>query len=192
MTENAADQGGAVRGDGAGAGSTPESTKRPEPWLRGSLGDLPVMTRAVLHALELAGEDVERWCAGLTDEQLNARPAGVAPVAFHLRHMVRSADRLLTYANDRELSAEQTAALKTELEAGATREELFEEFRAGIESAAARVRAFTPAQFEEPRKVGRLRLPTTVGSLLIHVAEHTQRHAGQAVTTAKIVAGSRK
>lgn len=192
MTENAADQGGVVRGEGAGAGSPQESSKRPEPWLRGSLADIPVVTRAVLHALDLASEDVERWCARLTDEELNARPAGVAPVAFHLRHMARSADRLLTYANGRELSAEQMAALKTELEAGATREELFEEFRAGIESAMSRVRAFAPAQFDEPRKVGRLRLPTTVGSLLIHVAEHTQRHVGQAVTTAKIVAGSRK
>jgi uncharacterized damage-inducible protein DinB len=169
-----------------------DDSKRPEPWLRGSLTDIPVLARAVLHALDLASEDIERWCAGLTDEELNSRPAGVAPVAFHLRHMVRSADRLLTYAEDRQLSPEQIAALKTELEAGATREKLFGEFRAGIESAAARVRAFNPAQFEEARKVGKLRLPTTVGSLLIHVADHTQRHVGQAITTAKIVVGPRK
>lgn len=192
MPETTAHNAGGVRGQASGTESGQGQSKGPEPWLRGSLGDVPVMTRAVLHALELAGEDVERWCAGLTDGELNARPGDVAPVAFHLRHMVRSADRLLTYAEDRALSPEQMAALKTELEAGATREELFEEFRAGIESAAARVRAFTPAQFEEPRKVGKLRLPTTVGSLLIHVAEHTQRHVGQAITTAKIVAGSRK
>lgn len=192
MPETTAHNAGGVRGEASVTESEQERSKGPEPWLRGSLGDVPVMTRAVLHALELAGEDVERWCAGLTDEELNAKPGGVAPVAFHLRHMVRSADRLLTYAEDRALSPEQMAALKTELEAGAAREELFEEFRAGIESAAARVRAFTPAQFDEPRKVGKLRLPTTVGSLLIHVADHTQRHVGQAITTAKIVAGSRK
>jgi len=164
----------------------------PEPWLRGTLTDVPVVTRAVLHALELATEDIERWCAGLTDEELNARPGGVAPVAFHVRHIVRSADRLLTYAEARQLSAEQIGALKSELDAGARKEELFAEFRAGVESAAQRVRAFSPAQFDEPRTVGKLQLPTTVGSLLIHVAEHTQRHVGQAITTAKVVTAARR
>jgi len=30
-----------------------------------------------------------------------------------------------------------------------------------------------------------------VGGLLVHVAEHTQRHVGQAITTAKIVVAKR-
>jgi uncharacterized damage-inducible protein DinB len=30
-------------------------------------------------------------------------------------------------------------------------------------------------------------VPTTLGGLLVHVADHTQRHVGQAVTTSKIV-----
>ncbi len=170
----------------------PAEAKGPEPWLRGSLTEIPVLTRAVLHALQLAGEDIERWCAGLTDDELNARQGGIAPVAFHLRHMVRSANRLLTYADARQLAPEQTAAMKSELDPGATGQELFREFRAGLESAASRVRAFSPAQFDEPRKVGKLQLPTTVGSLLIHVADHTQRHVGQAITTAKIVLAARR
>jgi uncharacterized damage-inducible protein DinB len=165
--------------------------RMPEPWLRGSLSDLPVLTRAVLHALSLAAEDIERWCAGLSNDQLNARPAGIAPVAFHLRHIVRSADRLLTYADGRQLSSEQISSMKTELDSGADKETLFAEFRRGIENASARVRAFAPAQFDEPREVGKLKLPTTVGSLLIHVADHTQRHVGQAITTAKIVSAGR-
>jgi uncharacterized damage-inducible protein DinB len=37
--------------------------------------------------------------------------------------------------------------------------------------------------------VGREQLPATVAGLLIHCAEHTQRHVGQMVTTAKVVAG---
>ena len=45
----------------------------PEPWLRGTLVDVPVLTRAVLHALELAGEDIDQWCSGLTDDELNAK-----------------------------------------------------------------------------------------------------------------------
>ena len=70
----------------------------PEPWLRGTLAEVPAVPRAVLHALELAKEDIGRWCGRLNDEQLNARPWGIAPIAFHLRHIARSADRLLTYA----------------------------------------------------------------------------------------------
>src|SRR5579864_8588638 len=71
-----------------------------EPWLRGTLAELPAVLRAVLHALQLAREDTRKWCH-LTDEELNARPSGIAPVAFHLRHIGRSADRLLTYIEGR-------------------------------------------------------------------------------------------
>jgi hypothetical protein len=35
--------------------------------------------------------------------------------------------------------------------------------------------------------VGLKKLPTTVGGLLVHIADHAQRHVGQAITTAKIV-----
>jgi uncharacterized damage-inducible protein DinB len=159
----------------------------PEPWLRGTLADVPAVPRAVLHALELAKEDIARWCADLSDSQLNARPAGIAPVAFHLRHIVRSIDRMLTYAEGGRLRSEQIAALETELDAGATRGPLLLEFTQGVDESAARIRALDMTRLEEPRKVGKLELPTTVGGLLVHVADHTQRHVGQAVTTAKIV-----
>jgi uncharacterized damage-inducible protein DinB len=159
----------------------------PEPWLRGTLTEIPAVPRAVLHALELAKEDIVRWCADLTDEQLNARPAGIAPVAFHLRHIARSVDRLLTYAEGKELSGAQVAALKTELEAGATASQLFPELTRALDGGATRIRALISARLDEPRKVGNRGLPTTVGGLLVHVADHTQRHVGQAVTTAKIV-----
>ncbi|MGH9737358.1 MAG: DinB family protein [Candidatus Acidiferrales bacterium] len=184
----------ATGGNSSSKPATPASNAlaHPEPWLRGLLTDVPVLTRAVLHALALAEEDIERWCAGLSDDEMNGRPAGIVPVAFHLRHISRSADRLLTYADGRQLSSEQVSALKTELDTGAAGQVVFAEFRAGIESAAVRVRAFNPAQFDELRKVGKQQLPTTVGSLLIHVADHTQRHVGQAITTAKIVIAARR
>jgi len=40
---------------------------------------------------------------------------------------------------------------------------------------------------DEVRRIGRRQLPTTVVGLLVHIADHTQRHVGQAITTAKIV-----
>ena len=162
-----------------------------EPWLRGTHGEVDAVARQVLHSLEMAEEDVELWCGGLTDEEMNARPFGVAPVAFHLRHIARSLDRLLSYAEGTQLDETQKAALKAELDEGATRDAVMAEFVAGLRSAAKRVRAFSPESYNAARGVGRAQLPTTVGGLLVHCAEHTQRHVGQAVTTAKIVVGMR-
>jgi uncharacterized damage-inducible protein DinB len=160
----------------------------PEPWLRGTLLELPSVTRAVLHALELAGEDLARWCGRLSNQQLNARPANIAPVAFHIRHIARSIDRLLTYAEGRQLDGTQIAALKTELEPGASRDELFDELESELTKSAARIRRIDASRLEDACYVGKKGLPTTVGGLLVHIADHTQRHVGQAVTTAKIVA----
>lgn len=162
-----------------------------EPWLRGTFTEAPAVCRAVLHALESAGEDLRRWCGGLSDEELNRRPAGVAPVAFHLRHIARSLDRLLTYAEGGQLGPEQIAMLKTELDPGAARDALWAELEAAFSRSALRVRAFPANLMEERREVGKRKLPSSVGGLLVHVADHTQRHVGQAITTAKIVTGSR-
>ncbi len=161
-----------------------------EPWLRGTLGQVDAVRRQVLHALELAGEDAERWCGDLTDEEINSKPFGVAPVAFHVRHMARALDRLLTYAEGRQLSAGQMEALHSELAPGAKTEETLEELRLMLGRAAARIAALGP-EYEEHRGVGRERLPSTVGGLLVHCAEHTQRHAGQMVTTASVILGMR-
>ena len=164
-----------------------ETNKLPEPWLRGTLTDVAPVQRAVLHALELAQEDLERWCAGLTDGELDARPSGIAPVAFHIRHIARSMDRLLTYAEGNPLNPQQITAMKTELEPGAAKEAIFAELRHAMSSAAERIRAFSEDNFSQPRAIGRQQLPTTLAGLLVHVADHTQRHVGQAITTAKIV-----
>jgi uncharacterized damage-inducible protein DinB len=159
----------------------------PEPWLRNTHPELPAIIRAVVHALELSMEDVGKWCASLGDEALKARPANVAPVAFHLRHIVRSLDRLLTYAEGRQLSAAQIAALETELDPDAAQAEVIAEFGKGIADAIYRIRAFSGTDLEQPARVGRKGIPTTVGGLLVHCADHTQRHTGQALTTAKLV-----
>jgi uncharacterized damage-inducible protein DinB len=163
----------------------------PEPWLRGTLAEVPAVQRAVLHALELAREDLERWCDGLTDEELHARPGGIAPVAFHLRHIARSIDRLLSYAEGKLLSPEQISAMKAEMDPGGSRNELMAELVVAIAKSGKRIRAFSEEQLQEGRHVGKKQLPTSVGGLLVHVADHTQRHTGQAITTAKILVAQR-
>lgn len=164
----------------------------PEPWLRGTLTDVPPVQRAVLHALQLAAEDVERWCGSLSAEQLNLSPGGIAPVSFHIRHIGGSIDRLLTYAEGHALTSEQLAALKAESATVSRPIELFDHFRSQLARADQRVRAFEPAMLDEPRAVGKKQLPTTVAGLLVHVADHTLRHVGQAITTAKIVLSQQK
>jgi uncharacterized damage-inducible protein DinB len=163
----------------------------PEPWLRGTLSDVPAVQRAVLHALQSAEEDLAKWCSGLTDGELHSRPAGLAPVAFQLRHIAGSVDRLLTYAEGRELTADQMQFLKSESSAGSTVCGALGEFSESMKVAADRVRRFTPDELELPRGVGRKHLPTTVGGLLVHVADHTQRHVGQAIITAKLLLANR-
>jgi Uncharacterized protein conserved in bacteria len=135
----------------------------------------------------MAKEDLERWCGELTAEEFNARPAEIAPVAFHIRHIARSMDRLLTYAEGKSLTPEQIAAMKSEANPSASVDEVFAELSEVLQSAAARVRAFAAEDLVQSRAIGRHQMPTTLGGLLVHVADHTQRHVGQAITTAKIV-----
>jgi len=169
-----------------------EEAKLPEPWLRGTLLEVPAVPRAVLHALDLARIDLTHWCAPLTDEELSLRFARIAPVAFHIRHIARSIDRLLTYAEGRQLGAAQIAALKSENADGATGDNLFAELDSALTQAATRIRHIDANHLNETRAVGTKSLPATVGGLLVHVADHTQRHVGQAVTTAKFVRALRR
>ncbi|MGP8176198.1 MAG: DinB family protein [Terracidiphilus sp.] len=158
-----------------------------EPWLRGTRTEIPAVGRAVLHALDLALEDLTRWTAGLTDDEVHSQPLGLTAVAFHLRHLARSTDRLLSYAEGKQLSTEQLAALKAEQTGEETLAVLLAEVEASFLNAAERIRVLATADLDTPRGVGRKQLPTSIGGVLIHVADHTQRHVGQVVTTAKVL-----
>ncbi len=163
-----------------------------EPWLRGTHSDVPAVGRAVLHALELALDDITKWTDGLTDLEVHTEPLGLPPVAFHLRHIARSVDRILTYAEGGQLTAEQLSALKAE-QIGPEHDEretlaaLLAEVEVSFSNASERIRILATADFNTFRGVGRKQLPTSIGGALIHVADHTQRHAGQVVTTAKVL-----
>lgn len=163
-----------------------------EPWLRGTRSEVPAVGRAVLHALDLALDDLIKWTAGLTDAEVHSQPLGLTPVARHLRHIARSTDRLLTYAEGGQLSPGQLALLKAEEHGEETLANLMAEVEASLSNAAKRVRVLATANLESARSVGRKQLPTSVGGALIHVADHTQRHVGQVVTTAKALKALRK
>jgi len=165
---------------------------QPEPWLRGTHHELDAIVRQFVHSMEQVQEDAERWCAELSDAEINARPMNLPPVAFHLRHMVRSLDRLLSYAEGTQLEATQLAALKSEMDAGASAADVFQELRRGLAESKRRAQAFSPEQYNDERGIGRKMLPATIGGILVHCAEHTQRHLGQAITTAKVLTALRR
>jgi uncharacterized damage-inducible protein DinB len=168
-----------------------EEAALPEPWLRGTLAEVAAVARGVLYALELAQEDAKKWCGRLSDEQLHARPAGLPSVAFQLRYIAGSLDRLLTYAEGNALSAEQLQTLRAEANLHGSTEEVLMELEAALSRGSTRVLALASQDYELPRAVGAKRLPTTLGGLLVHIADHTQRHVGQAITTAKLVSASK-
>ena len=141
---------------------------------------------AALYGFQQTREDLARHTAGLTAGQVWARPYGMAPLGFHLRHIAGSVDRLTTYLEGRTLDAVQLTALATEMEPGAGIEELLAEIDRVLRRAEEGIRAIDPATFAEPRRVGRKRLPTTVIGLLVHIAEHTQRHLGQSIAAAQL------
>jgi uncharacterized damage-inducible protein DinB len=143
-----------------------------EPWLRGPIPDVDPLTAPVLYAFIQAREDLARYTEKLTTEQLWDRNVG-----FHIRHIARSIDRLITYLKGQQLTPDQLG----EGEPGASRKELLAE----LDSAFKRAELVIRATLAEPREVGRKKLPTTVIGLLTHIAEHTQRHVGQAITGAR-------
>ena len=167
--------------------STSTVTPYIEPWLRGTHSEVSAVARAVLHALDLAIDDLTRWTEGLTDDEVHAQPLGLTPVAFHLRHLARSTDRILTYAEGGQLSSEQLGVLKGESVGEETLAGLLAEVKASFSNAAERIRVLSTADFNTARSVGRKQLPTSTGGALIHVADHTQRHVGQVVTTSKVL-----
>jgi hypothetical protein len=155
-----------------------------EPWLRGPIEGVHPLTTPILYAFQQAREDLAHYTASLTHEQLWARPHGFGSAGFHIRHIAGSTDRLMSYLQQRALTREQFVALNHEHDP-IDRAALFTGLDRAFRWAEAVVRAIDPATLAEPRYVGRKRLPTTVIGLLTHIAEHTQRHVGQAISAAK-------
>ena len=115
-------------------------------------------------------------------------------MGFHVRHAAGSLDRLFTYARGETLSATQRAALETEndpdLSSGAAIDcspGSMPPSRPRSRSCGRRTRRFCCSREASDGP----ELPSTVFGLLFHAAEHTQRHAGQAVTTIKIALSHR-
>ena len=166
----------------------------PEFWLRGPLAEIPALLQPVAHSLLQSREELHATLGGLSPADVWITPGGAGSVGFHARHAAGSLDRLFTYARGERLNAAQKAALAVEgqpdlrpqVVAG-----LLAEFDAAVERALAQLRATDESTLTDARSVGRGQLPSTVIGLLFHGAEHTQRHMGQLMTTARVIQGNR-
>jgi uncharacterized damage-inducible protein DinB len=157
--------------------------------MRGPIEGVHPLLAPVLYSFQMAREDLEKYTADLPPGRLWATPHGLASVAFHILHIAGSTNRLVTYLQGRELLAAQLAAMAAEASPGElSRDQLLAALDHAFGDAEAVVRATDPATLADVRTVGRKRLPTTVIGLLTHIAEHTQRHVGQAISAAKLAA----
>jgi uncharacterized damage-inducible protein DinB len=138
----------------------------------------------------MAREDVTAALTGITEEQLWLAPNGIASLGFHLAHLAGSTDRLLTYARGEPLTDVQRATLARERRIAAVRPSLaalLGDWHQTVAAALHQLASTAESTLLQPRLVGRAQLPSTVLGLLFHAAEHTARHTGQIVTTAKVI-----
>jgi len=147
---------------------------------------IPPLLQPVAHALLQARDEVNILMDGFPGEKLWDRPAGVASVGFHLRHLTGVLDRLFTYARGEALNRQQLDYLAGEGKPGGEGE-LLQRFNQQIDKALEEIGGIAEDSLTATREVGRDRIPSTVGGLLFHAAEHTQRHTGQLLVTARIL-----
>lgn len=158
-------------------------------WQRGPIDGVPAVLQPVAHILLQVRESVGELVDGLTEEQWNARPAGVASAAFHVRHMAGVIDRLFTYARGESLSEAQFDALRAEKTPISLSDVsiVLDALNRRVEMAIDELRRIDVATLGDFRPVGRAKLPSTVIGCLVHGAEHAMRHVGQLSVTARIV-----
>jgi hypothetical protein len=159
----------------------------PEPWLRGPLEGVPSVVMPVFFTFVQVREELAKHTEGLTREQVWRNIHSAASLGFHIKHIAGSVDRLTTYLSGAQLNEGQMQFMREEGKADVCVEELLRLMHAALEDSEEQLRQIDPATLYEARHVGRKGLPTTVIGLIVHLAEHTQRHLGQAMTTIKML-----
>jgi uncharacterized damage-inducible protein DinB len=161
---------------------------KPEVWLRGPVENIPALLQPAAHVILQAREEVDTLMKDFPEEKLWEKPAGIASVGFHLQHLRGVLDRLFTYAKGDALSEEQLAELKQETQPhDITVEQLVKNFDEQVDKAIKQLSEIPENTLLEKRGVGRAQLPSNVLGLLFHAAEHTMRHTGQLLVTARIL-----
>ena len=167
--------------------------KLPEAWLRDTktTGLIPLL-QPIINTWTGVVEEIEKTLAGFPEELMWETPANCASVGFHIQHIAGVIDRLLTYAEGKSLSELQFKNLQAEAVPAKdkTSQQLLDALKEQINSGTSRLCAFNVDDLTEPRKVGRAGLPANVMALCFHAAEHSMRHTGQLLVTARVLMAS--
>ena len=146
------------------------SSENLEPWLRGILPDVNPVIGHLLRSSQQIREDI----------------APLTSVMFHVQHLAGSTDRLCTYLEGGQLTPAQLEDLAAENQPDDDAPKWIAAVNRALDRYEQIIRHLTPAQFGDIREVGRRRLPVTAIGLAIHIAEHGQRHTGQAITCQRL------
>jgi uncharacterized damage-inducible protein DinB len=144
------------------------------------------MVAPVFHSFLQVREELAEYTTGLETEQV-WRVLGGTSLGFHLSHIAGSVDRLSTYVAGEPLTDAQLEFLGHEPESGASLGTLLALVEDRLAACEERLRQILPGSLAEARTVGRRELPTTVIGLIVHLAEHTQRHLGQVIVLSKLL-----
>lgn len=160
-----------------------------EVWMRGPIDGIPALLQPVAHTLLQAQEEIHTYLADFPAEKLWERPAGCAAVGFHLQHIKGVLDRLFTYADARSLTDIQLAYLAAEGKPAdhITLPFLLATLDAQFTISIEKLKSTEEYALSVPRGIGRKQIPTTLGGLLFHAAEHTMRHTGQLFVTIQVL-----
>ena len=167
-----------------------QTDTQPEVWLRGPLAGMPMLIQPVAHALLQAREELNRLMKEFPDNLLWERPAGLASAGFHLQHLTGVLDRLFTYSRAEILNEEQLISLAAEgklIMGKNIAYTLVNNFNKQVDSALQQLQQTDELTLTNICGVGRAQIPSTVIGLLVHAAEHTQRHLGQLLVTVKVL-----
>ena len=164
-------------------------TKQPEVWLRGPLAGIPQLLQPVAHAVKQAQEEIHELMAGFPSVLLWEKPAGLASPGFHMKHIAGVFDRMMSYAKGEVLNQQQFDYLKKEevRDSSLTAALLLKNLDRQIADFLTFLSKIDPNTLTDFRGVGRAKLPSTVGGLLFHAAEHSQRHLGQLLVTVRFL-----
>ena len=160
-----------------------------EAWQRGPIDGVSPQLQPAAHAFMHAREDLARILPAIDSDMLWHAPGDAASIGWHLLHLSGSTGRLLSYARGEALTEAQWAWLEREKQPPVDLglDQLMRHVEDTFDAAIAQLRGTRDDELDEIRGVGRARLPVTVRGLLFHAGEHASRHAGQVITTIRLL-----
>lgn len=155
-----------------------------EPWLTPDEPTISPRKADLLKGLDQVLYLLETYLQGLPDEALWWTPApDVPPIGARLQHVVGASSRLATYALEEDYDPNALAALAEQdwATTGRPKTDLLTEVRQTLTGIRGRILTLPDEALDEPRPVGRRRIPVRRAGILHHLIEHAAHHVGQVV-----------